>query len=74
VAGLQEPLQERLQKTIKEWELDWQLPKLDGAGFNPEKYEIPHGFEKGAEAPYIKQEPGQEDSEGVASDEQMMEE
>jgi hypothetical protein len=73
-AGLQESVQERLQKTIKEWEMDWQLPKLDGAGFNPEKYEIPRDLEKGPEAVFIKREPGLEDNEGGAFDEQMMEE
>ncbi|KAK4241493.1 hypothetical protein C8A03DRAFT_41106 [Achaetomium macrosporum] len=57
VAGMEATLQQRLQTTIMQWQMDWKLPKLDKPPIKCEDVEIPEGFDEGREQVVIKEEP-----------------
>ncbi len=69
VAGMQPSRQQRLQKTIMEWQMDWETPKIDESALKREEVEIPKTFgeKDGQEA--LERESGSKGSEdGSGSD------
>jgi hypothetical protein len=58
VAGMEATLQQRLQTTIMQWQMDWKLPKLEeGLLIKNADVDTPVGFDDGREQPFIKKEP-----------------
>ena len=70
VAGMQPSRQQRLQKTIMEWQMDWQTPKIDESALKREEVGIPKKFSEKDGQGALECESGSESSEDGSGSEQ----